>query len=58
MVQSGDYRVTFDGLHRSIAVEYPLNKDEMASFYLSPSVNPESIQCRIDAYERLNKKTR
>ena len=57
MVQSGDYRVTFDGLHRSIAVEYPLNEDEMASFYLSPSVNPESIQCRIDAYERLNKKT-
>ena len=57
MVQSGDYRVTFDGLHRSIAVQYLPNEDELATFYLSPSVNPENIQCRIDAYERLNKKT-
>ena len=53
MLQTGDYRVTFDGIHNSIAVEYIQNENEMVSFYLTPAVSGKS--CTIGAYERLNR---
>ncbi len=53
MLQTGDYRVTFDGIHNSLAVDYIQNENEAVSFYLTPAVSGNS--CTISAYERLNR---
>ena len=52
LLQTGEYRVTFDGIHNSIAVEYILNENERSAFYLTPAVNGST--CTINAYERLD----
>ena len=52
LLQTGEYRVTFDGIHNSIAVEYILNENERSAFYLTPAVNGST--CTIKAYERLD----
>ena len=55
LYRSGDYRVTYDGLHESFAVEYQLSDTEKASFFLDPiDWNNELAECWIAAYERLD----
>ena len=57
--QTGDYKVTYDGLHASFAVVYQLNENEQAAFYITPMTHPNdsSTSCSIIAYERLNRLT-
>ena len=59
--QTGDYRVTYDGMHLRFVVEYLLDGDETLRFYLSPTTgNPGGefqAYCRIDAGERVNRRT-
>ena len=58
---TGDYRVTFDAQHTAFAVQYRLNDDETAAFYLSPDQawQNQSIlfYTAINSYERVNRKT-
>ena len=59
---AGDYRVTFDAQQNAFAVQYRLNDDETAAFYLSPDqANREHSTLSyttIENYERVNQKTR
>ena len=58
---AGDYRVTFDAQQNAFAVQYRLNDDETAAFYLSPDqANREQYTLYftvINSYERVNRKT-
>ena len=58
---TGDYRVTFDAQQNAFAVQYRLNDDETAAFYLSPDqANREQYTLYftvINSYERVNRKT-
>ena len=58
---TGDYRVTFDAQQESFAVQYRLNEDEIAAFYLTPMhtkhVGADLFYTDIDNYERVNRKT-
>ena len=58
---TGDYRVTYDLQHNAFAVQYRLNDDETAAFYLSPNQakREHSTLCStvINSYERVNRKT-
>ena len=57
LYRSGDYRVTYDGLHGSFAIQYPLNERETLTFYLSPFANTvkgyDQVYCNLDACERV-----
>ena len=61
LYQAGDYRVTYDGLHGSFAIQYLLDENEICSFYVTPSANSahgyDQVFCRLDAYERVNAAT-
>ena len=57
LYRSGDYRVTYDGIHRSFAVEYRLSDTGRASFYLTPSGSGQSFEFMLTAYERLDEAT-
>ena len=58
---TGDYRVTYDLQHNAFAVQYLLNDDETAAFFLSPGqIGREDTPLNytsIDSYERVNRKT-
>ena len=58
---SGDYRVTFDAMQNAFAVQYRLNDDETASFYLTPGLSSRDgvkiVNTAFDNYERVNRKT-
>ena len=58
---NGDYRVTYDLQHNAFAVQYRLNDDETATFFLSLGrIGREDIPLNytsIDSYERINRKT-
>lgn len=58
LYQSGDYRVTYDGIHASLAVEYPLSEHEQVSFFLLPRADKTGFsECAVTAYERLDDST-
>lgn len=58
LYRNGDYRITYDGLHESLAVEYQLGENERASFYLDPVMwLDQSAECIISAYEHLDSAT-
>lgn len=58
---TGDYRVTYDLQHNAFAVQYRLNDDETAAFFLSPGqIGREDTPLNytsINSYERVNRKT-
>ena len=58
---TGDYRVTYDLQHNAFAVQYRLNDDETATFFLSLGrIGREGIPLNytsIDSYERINRET-
>ena len=58
---TGDYRVTYDLQHNAFTVQYRLNDDETATFFLSLGrIGREGIPLNytsIDSYERINRKT-
>ena len=58
---TGDYRVTFDAQQMNFAVQYRLNDDETAAFYLSPDQAKQDQSTlsytTIENYERVNQKT-
>lgn len=58
---TGDYRVTYDLQQNAFAVQYRLNDDETATFFLSLGrIGREGIPLNytsIDSYERINRKT-
>ena len=58
---TGDYRVTYDLQHNAFAVQYRLNDDETAAFFLSPGqIRREDTPLNytsINSYERVNRKT-
>ena len=54
LYRQGDYRVVYDGIHASFAVEYPLSADERSAFYLFPYGDEKTARCTIMACERLN----
>ncbi len=58
---TGDYRVTLDAQHAAFAVQYRLNEDETAAFYLSPDQMKQDqstlFYTTICNYERVNRKT-
>ena len=50
LYRNRDYRITYDGLHESLAVEYQLGENEQASFYLDPVIwIDQSAECIISA---------
>ena len=59
LYQTGDYKVTYDGLHESFAIVYPLSEVKQAAFYVTPLVHPNNgeTSCTINAYECLNQMT-
>lgn len=58
LYQTGDYRVTYDGIHASLAVEYLISEHERASFFLLPRADKTGFsECAITAYERLDNAT-
>ena len=56
LIQTGDIRVTYDGIHGSLAVEYPSGHGTEV-FYLAPTANVKGAYCTIKAYERLDADT-
>ena len=61
LYSTGDYRVTFDAQQNAFAVQYRLNDDETAAFYLSPDQSKQDQSTlsftTIENYERVNPKT-
>ena len=55
LYRTGDYRITYDGIHESLAIEYRLGENEQAAFYLDPVMwLDRSAECIISAYEHLD----
>ena len=55
LYRSGDYRVTYDGLHNAFAVDCQLSENELTSFFLMPYMSAEGeAECIILAYEHLD----
>ena len=55
LYRSGDYRVTYDGLHEAFAIDYLMEENEHISFYLMPHMwAEEGAECTILAYEHLD----
>ena len=57
---TGDYRIIFDSQQPSFAIQYRLNDDETAAFYVMPehvkSDKENRIRCKLCNYERVNQK--
>ena len=54
LYRDGDYRVTYDGLHQSLAVEYLFDGGGRTVFYLSPGADAQGAWCPIGACETLD----
>ena len=58
LYRSGEYRITYDNIRKSLVIEYRLGENEQASFYLDPVIwLDSSAECLISAYEHLDSAT-